>query len=267
MAFSLIKKVLLTTGLLAGACGAHATIVLMHTSHGDIKVNLFDETTPATVTNFLSYVLDDSLGSNYNGALIHRSMPGFIMQSGGYYINEQELISPINKKNTVINEPMYSNVAGTIAMAKIGCQPDSATSEWFFNLDDNSSNLDTQNAGFTVFGQIMDDGTSQAALDALVALPRFNLGGVFSNMPLQDFTVENANNADPIELANFVTIDSITVADTNNDTASDLTIFENTLIDGFGADPQCTSPDSGGNLHWAFALLLAGLLLPVKRFK
>jgi peptidyl-prolyl cis-trans isomerase A (cyclophilin A) len=48
-----------------------------------------------------------------------------------------------------------SNLRGTIAMAKLGGDPDSATSEFFFNLADNSENLDNQNGGFTVFAQVI----------------------------------------------------------------------------------------------------------------
>ena len=63
-------------------------------------------------------------------------------------------MDPITTKPAVINEPVYSNVKGTIAMAKQGGNENSATSQWFFNMSDNSQNLDLQNGGFTVFGQI-----------------------------------------------------------------------------------------------------------------
>src|SRR5438876_6253025 len=48
-----------------------------------------------------------------------------------------------------------SNIYGTIAMAKAGGDPNSASSQWFFNLGDNSANLDNQNGGFTVFGRLV----------------------------------------------------------------------------------------------------------------
>ncbi|XQF91351.1 peptidylprolyl isomerase (plasmid) [Pseudoalteromonas espejiana] len=54
----------------------------------------------------------------------------------------------------MINEPVLSNVKGTIAMAKLANDENSATSQWFFNMVDNSTTLDIQNGGFTVFGQI-----------------------------------------------------------------------------------------------------------------
>ncbi len=73
----------------------------------------------------------------------------------------------------VTNEPELSNVRGTIAMAKLGTDPNSATNQWFISLADNSANLDVQNDGFTVFGIVMDNGMD--IVDVIVALGRFDL--------------------------------------------------------------------------------------------
>jgi cyclophilin family peptidyl-prolyl cis-trans isomerase len=159
------------------------TIVRFTISGVGFDVRLFDETTPSTVQNFLKYV---DAGS-YVGTVIHRSVPGFIWQGGGFRLdgNPTQAV-PIDTFAPVVNEPVYSNVRGTIAMAKIapfddfgnpipGGGPDSATSQWFFNLADNSANLDFQNGGFTVFGEVIDGGME--VVDLIASLPTDNFSG------------------------------------------------------------------------------------------
>jgi peptidyl-prolyl cis-trans isomerase A (cyclophilin A) len=90
----------------------------------------------------------------------------------------------------VVNEPKPSgtsaanNVRGTIAMAKLGSDPNSATNQWFFNLADNSANLDAQNGGFTVFGRVL--GSGMAAVDEMVKVPRFAYASPFDTVPLRN---------------------------------------------------------------------------------
>ncbi len=76
------------------------------------------------------------------------------------------------------------NIERTIAMAKLGGDPDSATNEWFFNLADNSSNLDNQNGGFTVFGRVIND-ASWAVVQTISGLSIQNLGGAFTSTPVR----------------------------------------------------------------------------------
>lgn len=124
-------------------------IVRMQTDLGSFNIELFDTVAPETVANFLNYVND----GDYDGTFIHRSDPGFVLQMGGYIFDPDQGdffgdgTSHIPTDPPVINEFGMSNIRGTIAMAKSGGDPDSATSEFFINLADNSENLDNQKIG------------------------------------------------------------------------------------------------------------------------
>jgi cyclophilin family peptidyl-prolyl cis-trans isomerase len=141
------------------------TVVRMEVPEGFIDIELFDAggpnggtAAPLTVANFLKYVNS----GRYTNTFFHRLEANFVLQGGGY-----SLIDPlpsgtpkyttITKDSSVKNEfsSTRSNLERTLAMAKFSDQPDSATSEFFFNLKDNSSNLDGQNGGFTVFARVI----------------------------------------------------------------------------------------------------------------
>lgn len=163
-----------------GSTESLATNVIFQTDLGDFEVELFDQQTPATVANFLNYVND----GDYANTFIHRSMPGFVIQGGGFTFIDN-ITDSVPKDSPVPNEPGISNTRGTIAMAKFPGDPDSATSEWFINLGDNSDNLDDQNGGFTVFGQVVGDGMQ--VVDAIAALQVWNAGSPFTDLPLIDY--------------------------------------------------------------------------------
>ncbi len=108
------------------------TVVRFETTLGDFEVQLYDRhgalrTTPLTVSNFLTYVQADV----YNGSFFHRSMPGFILQGGGFGLEGTSIVGLLGNP-AVVNEPGNSNVRGTMAMAKLDGDPDSAT--WKFLL-------------------------------------------------------------------------------------------------------------------------------------
>jgi cyclophilin family peptidyl-prolyl cis-trans isomerase len=169
---------------------ALATIVRMETTLGTIDIELYDDQAPKTVANFLRYA---GRGDYTTNSFIHRSVPGFILQGGGYaYVDffGQPFYIHIPEDAPVQNEfsPSRSNLRGTIAMAKLGGNPDSATSEWFFNLSDtNAANLDFQNGGFTVFGHVL---AGMNVVDAIASVPIFNAGAtnpVFTSIPLINY--------------------------------------------------------------------------------
>lgn len=136
---------------------------------GSVGIVLYAGAAPATVANFLAYVTAEGAGS-YDGSFIHRSIPGFIVQGGGYRPIGGIAFESVTDRPPVVNEPGIPNLRGTLAMAKLGGNPDSATNEWFVNLDDNRGNLDYQNEGFSVFGRVAGNGMD--VIDFITALPR-----------------------------------------------------------------------------------------------
>ncbi|MBN1489212.1 MAG: peptidylprolyl isomerase [Phycisphaerae bacterium] len=135
--------------------------VWLETTMGEIILEVLVSEAPVTAANFLEYV--DS--GFYDGTIFHRVIPGFVVQGGGF---QPGLVTREGVRDPIINEfsPQRSNVRGTLAMAKRGDDPDSATSQFFFNLVDNSGNLDNQNGGFTVFARVV---AGMEVVDAMAA--------------------------------------------------------------------------------------------------
>lgn len=167
--------------------------VRLKTSAGDINVELFDRDAPQTVANFFNYVTSDS----YDNTIFHRLASGFVLQGGGYKYNEDlRTITDQPAGPSVKNEfdgVNRSNTLGTIAMAKLGNNPDSATNEFFFNLSDNSSNLDNQNGGFTVFGKIVGSADQSVinSLTAYVPSNKSSFNPAFDTIPLKTYSGTN----------------------------------------------------------------------------
>jgi cyclophilin family peptidyl-prolyl cis-trans isomerase len=142
------------------AAGVAGTLAQFRTTFGDLEVELYDQDKPATVQNFIHYVQSGL----YTNEFSHRLLPGFVLQAGGFVVTNRGTTNwsavAVPTYAPVTNEfntgKFYSNVFGTIAMAKTS-DPNSATSQFFFNLADNSASLDnpTNSGGFTVFGQVV----------------------------------------------------------------------------------------------------------------
>jgi peptidyl-prolyl cis-trans isomerase A (cyclophilin A) len=155
------------------------TIVRITTSLGNYSIELLDDIAPVTVQNFLNYVNRDA----YDATYLHRVIDGFVVQGGGFTFTP--FVGPVTVVSDppIVNEFNVPNTRGTVAMAKLGGDPDSATTQWFVNLADNSGELDISNGGFTVFGNVLGDGME--VLDAIDALPTISDLGV--NTPIAPY--------------------------------------------------------------------------------
>jgi peptidyl-prolyl cis-trans isomerase A (cyclophilin A) len=166
--------------------------VTVSTSRGDMTVELDPTAAPITVTNFLNYVHS----GYYTSTLFHRVMADFVVQGGGYttgLLKKPGQTAPI----TLESNKGLSNLRGTIAMARLGDDPNdpvgsanSATSEFFINLVDNPY-LDYQNAkapGYAVFGRVIQGMT---VADDIAMQPTGTVG-LAKNVPLTDVTITSA---------------------------------------------------------------------------
>lgn len=254
--------------LMATSFWSQATVVEVRTSLGNIQINLFDETTPKTVENFLNYVNSGSYANN----LIHRSVPGFIIQGGGFtYADDPAtggiLLDNIPTDISVINEPKLSNIRGTVSMAK-GSDPDSAKAQWFINLNDNAQSLDvvSNSGGFTVFGQVIGDGMQVA--DAISGLSIFQYAAPFGEIPLRNFTMSDFDNGDALSDDNIVVITDIVVTDAAVVTNPDINPRVNSLINASsgGSGSDVVGNSGGGSVFW-LALMTFCSIQVRKRFK
>ncbi len=232
------------TALIFSTFSANATVVQFETNLGNFEVSLYDNDTPLTVANFLQYVND----GDYSDIIFHRSISGFILQGGGF----NTALNAISANSAVNNEPIYSNVRATIAMAKQASNPNSATNQWFISISDNSVNLDNQNDGFTVFGQVINDGMT--IVDSIMDVPTFNLGGAFTDIPLQNFTAGNTPDN-----TNLIIITNIQIIDQTVDTTAGLTRPLSTKTTA--PPPSPASSGGGGALSGLLLILLFGRVM------
>ncbi|MDX1442402.1 MAG: peptidylprolyl isomerase [Gammaproteobacteria bacterium] len=123
--------------------------VLLETTDGEILVELYSQRAPATVKNFVKYVEDGF----YDKTTFHRVIKDFVVQGGGYTpdFEVKETREPVKNES---RDSRLRNLRGTIAMARTN-DPHSATSQFYFNLKDNSG-LDWTGpyGGYTVFGSV-----------------------------------------------------------------------------------------------------------------
>ncbi|MEO7317885.1 MAG: peptidylprolyl isomerase, partial [Chthoniobacteraceae bacterium] len=262
------------------------TIVTLHTNfdsdpdtagvQGDIVIEMLDDAAPLHVQNFIGYLTNTDPATNYENTFFHRSLPGFVVQGGGFDASDPGTHIPT--KFDVHNEfdgVNRSNLAGTIAMAKTGLGPNTGTSEWFFNLSNNSSNLDNQNGGFTVFARVIQ---GMDIVNAIAALTTFDFGGsgssaigsinsAFTNLPLQNYNADPDNNPNtpaPAPTAeNYIRLTGYSIQSPPSGTRTDITYSITPAVDivdattGLASD-LVSATLTGSNLHLTYKPHAAG---------
>jgi len=179
---------------------AKPVVVIMETSAGTIKLELYPDKAPITVKNFLGYV-DDKF---YDGTVFHRVIPTFMIQGGGFEkgIEEVKTAKDFQAKEKPTKKPIkneakngLSNERGTIAMARTP-EPDSATAQFFINVKDNKGldpDPDNDPAGYCVFGKViegMDVVDKIKKVKTHTVVPR-----VLENVPNEDVVIKSVRRA------------------------------------------------------------------------
>jgi peptidyl-prolyl cis-trans isomerase B (cyclophilin B) len=156
--------------------------VIIKTSVGDIKLELYQDKAPVTVENFLKYV--DS--NFYDGTIFHRVISNFMVQGGGFLpgMSQKKTMQPI--KNEANNGLL--NDRGTIAMARTQIV-DSATAQFFINVVDNRAlnhrDESMRGFGYCVFGRVIE---GMDTVDKIKDVPT-KFAGPFQDVPSQDVVI------------------------------------------------------------------------------
>jgi cyclophilin family peptidyl-prolyl cis-trans isomerase len=183
--------------------GISGQVVQFQVSYGTTNAIFNVEMLPTapvnTVSNFLSYVNSGKYGNTF----VHRADPVYSIIQGGGYVSPNA--AEVVKSAPIALEYSIPNTRGTMAMARTA-SPNSATSEWFINGRDNTTTFGPANGGgYAVFGRVT--GTGMSVVDAISALPTYNIGSGLTQFPLSGYSGSGS-----VLLTNTVTINSAKVA-------------------------------------------------------
>jgi peptidyl-prolyl cis-trans isomerase B (cyclophilin B) len=160
-------------------------MVILHTNHGDITLELDSESAPKTVENFLQYVRD----GHYDDTLFHRVIDGFMIQGGGMSPGMKQKPTRAAIANEATNG--LKNKRYTVAMARTN-DPHSATAQFFINVADNDF-LDFKSPsgngwGYCVFGKVVE---GQDVVDKIRGVPTGS-SGFHQDVPREDVVITRA---------------------------------------------------------------------------
>ena len=160
-------------------------MVILHTNHGDITLELDAAKAPKSVANFLQYVRD----GHYDNTLFHRVIDGFMIQGGGMApgMKQKATLAPVaNEAGNGVKNKMY-----TVAMARTS-EPHSATAQFFINVSDNDFLDHTaptpQGWGYCVFGKVV---AGQEVVDKIKGVATGS-SGFHQDVPREDVIIVRA---------------------------------------------------------------------------
>ena len=174
------------------------TQATLHTTMGDIVVELFDDYAPKTVANFVGLAGgtreyrdpkdgQTKQGPYYDGTIFHRVIDGFMIQGGGFTpdLVQKSTRAPIAlEANNGLKNDKY-----TIAMARTSI-PDSATAQFFINVNNNAMlNAPSPDGhGYAVFGKVVE---GMAVVDKIKGVATGNKGP-HQNVPNTPVLIQSA---------------------------------------------------------------------------
>lgn len=162
-------------------------MVVFQTNLGDIHIEVDESNAPVTAANFLQYVRE----CFYDGVIFHRVIPGFVIQGGGFddAFNQKQTRAPIANES----HNGLENARGTLSMARTN-DPESATSQFFVNLNDNAPlNAAPGRPGYAVFARVVE---GMDVVDAIAQVPTGAAGPFRQDAPQDTVTIESTRIVD-----------------------------------------------------------------------
>ncbi len=168
---------------------SETNLVKLQTSMGNIVLELNPQAAPVTVKNFLEYVKEGF----YDGTIFHRVIPGFMIQGGGF----TEQMEKKQTRNPIVNEANngLGHERGTIAMARLPEDPDSATCQFFINQIDNIplNYVENREPGYAIFGRVIEGMETVDAIASVKTTTRKNKKGeIMGNVPFKPIVIKSA---------------------------------------------------------------------------
>jgi peptidyl-prolyl cis-trans isomerase B (cyclophilin B) len=159
-------------------------MIIMHTTFGDITLELDTEKAPKTCANFIAYAKDGF----YNGTIFHRVIDNFMIQGGGFEVGMTQ--KPVGEPVENEADNGLRNDTNTVAMART-TDPHSATAQFFINVKDNDflnhSGKNAQGWGYAVFAKVAD---GHDVIEKIKAVATTSAGG-HQDVPAEDVIIES----------------------------------------------------------------------------